>query len=65
MITNQVYNSGKYSKSLEENMERAFTNVTKMAKITITAEITNETTHGSNNGKYNKSLKERREGGAS
>ena len=49
MITNQVYNSGKYNKSLKESRERGFTDVTKIPKIpkipeiTITAKITKST----------------------
>ena len=35
MITNQVYNSGKYNKSLKESRERGFTDVTKIPKMTI------------------------------
>ena len=65
MITkfNQVYNSGKYNKSLKESRERGFTDVTKIPKITITAKITKITSLGSDIGKHNISLKESRERG--
>ena len=58
MITkfNQVYN-----KSLKES--RGFTDVTKIPKITITAEITKITNLGSDIGKHNKTLKKSRERG--
>ena len=58
MITNQVFNSCKYNKSLKESRERGFTVATK---ITITAKITKITNLGSDTGKHNKSLKESRE----
>ena len=60
---NQVYNSGKYNKSLKESRERGFTDVIKIPKITITAKITKITNLGSDIGKHNKSLKESRERG--
>ena len=63
MITNQVYNSGKYNKSLKESRERGFTDVTKIPKITITGKITKITNLGSDTGKHNNSLREWRERG--
>ena len=51
---NQVYNSGKYNKSLKESRERSFTDVTKIPKITITAKITKVTNLGSDIGQHNK-----------
>lgn len=60
MITNQVYNSGKYNKSLKESRERDFTDGTKIPKIKITAKIAKITNLGSDTGKHNKSLKESR-----
>jgi len=63
MITNQVYNSGKYNKSLKGSRERGFTDVTKISKMTITVKITKITNLGSDTGKHNKSLKERRKRG--
>ena len=63
MITNQVYNSGKYNKSLKESGERGFTRITKIPKITITAKITKITNLGSDTGEHNKSLKETGERG--
>ena len=57
MITNQVYNSGKYNKSLKESREGGFTDETKIPKITITAKITKITNLGRDTGEHNKSLK--------